>query len=124
MPLSEFDPHYIRIRQHQQAIIANFTVPFLTEEVNLEQLGHELFALVEQFGCRQLVVSMQGVEYLTSSGVGKLITLHRKMHRVEGVVIFCDFQESVEEILRTSKLLTYFNVAPNLVSALAALPKA
>lgn len=119
--LSEFEPTYLRVQQRDDAVIASFTVPRLSDEYNLEQLGHELFALVEQYGCRKLVVSLQGVNYLTSSGIGKLITLHRKMHRQQGAVIFCDIHEAVDDILRTSKLTTYFHVVADADAAVAAL---
>ena len=59
-------------------------VELLTEDVNLEQFGHELFALVEQFGCRRVVVNLKEVRMVTSAGLGKMITLHRKMHRHQG----------------------------------------
>src|SRR5207249_2591595 len=111
MPLNEFESAYLSVSERDNAVVAGFNVPRLTEDFNLEQLGHELFALVEQYGCRKLVVSLKLVEYVTSSGIGKLITLHRKMHRHGGQVIFCDMQKTVQEILQASKLNTYFTVA-------------
>lgn len=118
---SEFDPVYLAYEERNDLVIAEFTIPRLTEEFNLEQLGHELFALVEQYGCRKLVVSLGRVEYLTSSGIGKLITLHRKMHRQGGLVVFCDIQKPVEDILRASKLLGYFRIVENPTAAVASL---
>ena len=94
----------------------------LTEDVNLEQFGHELFALVEQFGCRRLIVDLHEVRVVTSAGLGKMITLHRKMHRHGGTVVFCQLQEAVEEVLHTSRLITYLHVAPDVAAALAAPP--
>lgn len=122
MSLSEFSPKYLRLEQVGDRVIVRVAVELLTEDVNLEQFGHELFALVEQFGCRRLVVDLEEVRMVTSAGLGKMITLHRKMHRHSGHVAFCRVQPAVEEVLHTSRLITYLQVAPDVESALALLP--
>jgi anti-anti-sigma factor len=124
--LSEFTPKYLRLQPAQgddETVIVGVAVELLTEDVNLEQFGHELYALVEQFGCRRLVVNLQAVRVVTSAGLGNMISLHRKMHRHEGHVVFCHVQKEVEEVLRTSRLITYLTVATDVDAALAALPK-
>jgi anti-sigma B factor antagonist len=122
--LSEFTPKYLRLKPAgDDAVVVSVAVELLTEDVNLEQFGHELFALVEQFGCRRLVVDLGEVRVVTSAGLGKMITLHRKMHRHQGHVIFCDVQSAVADVLRTSRLITYLAVAADQEAALAALPK-
>lgn len=123
MPLSEFTPKYLHLKTADDIVIVGVAVDLLTEEANLEQFGHELFALVEQFGCRRLVVNLSEVRVVTSAGLGKMITLHRKMHRHQGTVLFCNLQPAVEEVLRTSRLITYLQVAQNVDAALAALGK-
>ena len=122
--LSEFTPKYLRLEMVEDIVIVGVGVELLTEDVNLEQFGHELFALVEQFGCRRVVVNLSQVRMVTSAGLGKLITLHRKMHRHAGSVIFCHLQAAVEDVLRTSRLITYLQVADDVKAALAALPEA
>ncbi|HEY3968556.1 MAG TPA: STAS domain-containing protein [Planctomycetaceae bacterium] len=122
--LSEFTPKYLRLQPASaDTVVVSVAVELLTEDVNLEQFGHELFALVEQFGCRRLVVDLGAVRVVTSAGLGKMITLHRKMHRHQGTVVFCDVQPAVEEVLRTSRLITYLSVAANQEAALASFPK-
>lgn len=113
MSLDNFTPAYLKLSTDGDLVVVSFTVPQLNEEENIEQLGRELFALVEQFGCRKVVVSLRGVDYITSSAIGKLITLHRKLHRNDGRLVLCDVAGEVENILKTSKLLSYFNVAEN-----------
>jgi anti-sigma B factor antagonist len=121
--LSEFSPKYLRLEPRADVVVVRVSLPLLTEEINLEQVGHELFALVEQCGCRKLVVSLLDVQMITSAGLGKLITLHRKMHRHQGSVIFCDIQPAVEDVLRTSRLITYLHVSPDIEAGVALLPQ-
>jgi anti-sigma B factor antagonist len=121
--LSDFTPKFLEIEQRGEAVIATVAVSLLTEDINLEQLGHELFAIVEQFGCRKMVVNLRNIRMITSGGLGKMITIHRKMHRHQGTVIFCEVQPAVEEVLNTSHLITYLQVAPDVDAALAAIPE-
>lgn len=123
MSLSEFAPQYLRLEVRGDAVVVDVEAPFLTEDMNLEQFGHELFALVDQFGCRKLVVSMRNVRMVTSGGLGKMITVHRKMHRHEGTIVFCDLQQAVVDVLDTSRLITYLTVASDIEAALASLPQ-
>ena len=120
MSLRDFEPDYISVRQQDGVTIVGFTLSGLTEEANIDQVGHELFGLVEQYNCLKMVVSLKGVIYITSSGLGKLITLHRKMHRLQGQVAFCEVEPVVEDILKTSRLFTYFLITPDVDSGIAA----
>jgi len=115
---------WLELAVRHDIVIVGVGVELLTEDVNLEHFGHELFALVEQFGCRRVVVNLKEVRMVTSAGLGKMITMHRKMHRHQGTVIFCHLQEAVEDVLTTSRLITYLQVTPDVATALAALPKA
>jgi anti-sigma B factor antagonist len=110
-------PDYLSVREQDGVTIVGFTLSSLTEESNIDQVGQELFSLVEQFDCRSLVVSLRGVIYITSSGLGKLITLHRKMHRLKGQVAYCEVEPVVEDILKTSRLFNYFVITPDVQSA-------
>lgn len=121
MTLTEFDPQYFGLRHIESVTVVTFDMPQLTEDLNIEQLGHELFALVDQYHCRKLAVSLEGVDLLTSSVLGKMITLHRRMHRQNGQLVFCELEDGVRDVLRTSRLLTYFRVVDELEDALTAL---
>ncbi len=102
-------------------MVVCFKSRLLNDEENIEQLGQELFSLVEQSNWLKLALDLTNVEYLTSSVLGKLITLHRKLHRSQGKLVLFGLSEGVDAILRTSKLLTYFAVAENRDGAIAQL---
>lgn len=118
MLLTDFKPAYFNLREEGDVVVGQFSVSRLSDDQNIEQLGHDLFALVEQFDRRKVVLSMSNVEYLTSSVLGKLITMHRKMHRQQGRLVLCELQPDVTEIMRISRLNDYFKVAGSLDAAL------
>lgn len=117
MSAGQFHPAYLTVRTDGDVSIVGFTVSNLTDDENIEQLGRELFNLVDQTGCRKLVLDMDGVRYATSSVLGKLISLHRKVHRVDGRLIICNIGKGLEEIMSTSRLNRYFNMADDVASA-------
>ena len=120
MPLPD-QPIYVKLQEHGDVLVVGFTMRMLNDEENIEQLGQELFALVEQSNWLKLVLDMTNVEYVTSSVLGKLITLHRKLHRNKGKLVLFGLSPGVDSILRTAKLLTYFSVAESCDEAVAQL---
>lgn len=118
MLLNEFKPTYFNVREEGDVVVGQFCVPRLTEDQNVEQLGHDLFALVEHFAKRKVVLSLASVEFMTSSVLGKLITLHRKMHRQRGKLVLCDLQPGVNEVMRISRLHDYFKTSVTIDEAL------
>lgn len=91
-----------------EAVVVTFHRDQLTDEDNVERLGERLFSLVEQDGHRAVILNLSMVRYVTSSVLGKWITLHRKLVRKDGQLVLCHLQADLHNILDTSRLLTYF----------------
>ena len=121
MALPDLPTTYTTLEERGSVLIVGFKMKMLNDEENIEQLGQELFTLVEQYNWLKVAVDMSNVEYLTSSVIGKIITLHRKLHRHHGEMVLFGLTEGVATILRTSKLLSYFTVVDNKSAALAQL---
>ena len=121
MSLSDSSNSYFTLEEQGDVLVVSFKSRLLNDEENIEQLGQELFSLVEQSSWLKLVLDLSKVDYLTSSVLGKLITLHRKLHRSQGKMVLIGLTEGVDAILRTSKLLTYFAIADSRDAAIAQL---
>ena len=118
MSLIDFQPTYLKLSRDGEAVVAAFDRPNLSEDENIEQLGHELFSLVDQYDCRKVVLNLSAVEFVTSSFLGKMITLHRKLHRKDGKLVICHVHGGVADVMRSSRLLEYFHVTDSLDRAL------
>ena len=119
MPLSGHDPIYITISEQEGTTVVGFTSTRLTDDENIELLGRELFSLCDPKHSPRLVLDLAGVAFMTSSVLGKIITLHRKQHRREGRLVLCNIEPAIAEILETSRLISYFNTENDVNSALA-----
>jgi len=89
----------------------------LTDEDNIEQLGEALFALLEKGSRLRIILDLSQLDYVTSSVLGKFITLHRRLHRQGGALALCCMQPNVRETLRASRLLDYFQTAETVDAA-------
>lgn len=110
-------PNCFTCLQDGDVLIVTYHRPQLTDEDNLELMGEDLFRLVEKDQHRRIVLNLGMVEFVTSSVLGKWISLHRKLVRNSGSMVLCDLQPNVREILDASRLLTYFNHAETIDDA-------
>lgn len=112
-------PSCFTCMQDGDVLIVTFHRPQLTDEDNLELMGEELFRLVEKDQHRRIVLNLSMVEFVTSSVLGKWITLHRKLARQSGSLALCSLRPHVREILEASRLLSYFRSAETVDDAVA-----
>jgi anti-sigma B factor antagonist len=115
--VSQYRPANFSCEVEGESVRVVFPQQRITEDDNVEQIGEELFALVEQYRVKEIVCDFTSVNFITSSVLGKLITLHRKSSRVSGNLTLTGVQGELEQILRTSHLLDYFRVVPGARSA-------
>ena len=55
----------------------------ILDESNIQEMGRELFELVEQKRAK-ILLNFMNVEFLSSAALGKLITLDKKMKAAKG----------------------------------------
>lgn len=110
-------PSFFTLIADGDLAVATYHRTGLSDEDNIEQMGQELFSLVEQHSFRRVILNVSMVEYLTSAAIGKWITLHRKLARMQGALVLCGIQPTIRDILETSRLLSYFNTAESVEHA-------
>jgi anti-sigma B factor antagonist len=122
--LGDFKSAFLTIEDRSPVVVAHLTKQRLTEEENIEQLGQDFSILVEHYGCRKLVVDLEVVNLATSSALGKLISLHRNLHRRDGSLVLCGVKGMLLDVLHTANLIDYFGVADSVEEAVARLGEA
>jgi anti-sigma B factor antagonist len=109
--INEFKPAFMTLESRGSVVVAHISRATLSEEENIEELGQEFSKLVEHFGCRLLAVNLNLVNLVTSAALGKLISLHRNLHRRDGRLVVCGVQGMVQDVLVTARLTDYFTMA-------------
>ena len=110
MGLEDFNSRFFEANASSGSVVATFFPGRLDEEHNVEELGQSLFQLIDQYGYRQVALDLTQTSFVTSAVLGKLITLHRRLHRADGRLVLCGLQQPVETVMRRSNLLSYFQV--------------
>ena len=104
---------YFRLNRGQQVLIVRISRKRITDEDNVDQFGESLADLVDNEGVRRMLMDVEELEYVTSSVLGKLILVHRKLDRVGGLLVFCNVGPDLDEILEATRLTTLFHIAPD-----------
>ena len=110
MGLEDFNSRFFEADASSGSVVATNFPARLDEEHNVEELGQSLFQLIDQYGYRQVALDLTQTSFVTSAVLGKLITLHRRLHRADGRLVLCGLQQPVETVMRRSNLLSYFQV--------------
>ncbi|HWL08058.1 MAG TPA: STAS domain-containing protein [Planctomicrobium sp.] len=108
-----------RFQQQDDAAVFVLNLSRMSEEENLEQLDRDWRVLIEKLKLQTVVIDLSSVEYMTSTAIGRLISLHRQMIRQQGQLFLCSLRKAVMETLQTSHLLNYFRVTDTPDAALA-----
>ena len=120
MLLSDFESKYFKHYQageNKDITVVQFLMSHMTDEDNIEVFGLDLNALIERYNCDRVIVDAEKIEYVTSSVLGKLITLHRKLHRTDGRMVICNVGDAFGDVLQTSRLHSYFTIADTIDDA-------
>jgi anti-sigma B factor antagonist len=92
----------------------------IIEDINIQELGQELFRLVETDGRRRLLLDFSAVDFLSSAALGKLITLDKKMKSHGGFLKLANIRSEIYEVFAITKLNRLFDIRKDEADALAA----
>jgi len=82
----------------------------ILDEGNIQELGKELFALVEEDNRKSLLLNFSAVEFLSSAALGKLITLDKKVKAHGGKLKLCKIRPEIYEVFAITRLNKYFDI--------------
>lgn len=100
--------------------VVRFVDRKILDESNIQQLGNELFRLVEEEKKSKLLLNFSNVEFLSSGALGKLITLDKKVKAHDGVLKLSNIRPEIYEVFAITKLNKLFDIKDDEAAALAA----
>ena len=100
--------------------IVTFRDRKILDEAAIQELGAELFALVEVDNRKTILLDFAGVEFLSSAALGKLITFDRKVKTSKGRLKLCGVAPGILEVFQVTKLNKVFDIRPDAAEAMAA----
>ncbi len=92
----------------------------ILDDASIQELGQELFNLVEVDMCQKMVLNFSKVDFLSSAALGKLITLDKKIKANRGKLKLSNIRPEIYEVFVITKLNKLFDIHDDEASALAA----
>lgn len=101
-----------RLKVHEQGDVSvvEFRDSKILDETLIQEIGIELFALVDQQFRPKLLLDFSNVDYLSSAALGKLITLHKRIREKKGLLRFCTIKPKIYDVFRITKLDKIFEI--------------
>jgi anti-anti-sigma factor len=87
---------------------------------DIQELGDELFALVESEERKTLLLNFSNVEFLSSAALNKLIILDKKVKAVSGKLKLSNLKTEIREVFAITRLDQLFDIKDDEADALAA----
>lgn len=100
--------------------VVRFVDRKILDEANIQELGSELFALVERENRKQLLLNFSNVEFLSSAALGKLITLDKKVKAAGGKLKLSNIRPEIYEVFAITRLNRLFDIKNDETEALSA----
>ena len=82
----------------------------IIEDINIQELGREMFRLVEVDHRERLVLNFSAVNFLSSAALGKLITLDKKMKARGGALKLSNIRPEIYEVFAITRLDRLFDI--------------
>ena len=96
--------------------IVNFADKKILDEANIQQMGEEMFSLVD--GPRKILLNFTNVEYLSSAALGQLITMNKSVAAAGGRLRLCCIHPQIFEVFKITKLNKLFDIQKDEQAAL------
>ncbi|MCD4823933.1 MAG: STAS domain-containing protein, partial [Phycisphaerae bacterium] len=82
----------------------------ILDEVSIARLGEDLGTLVGKSPNPKLVIDFVNVTNMSSSALGMLITLHKRVREASGRLRLCNIQPNIMEVFRITRLEEIFDI--------------
>ena len=109
----------LEVNEVADVTVVRFRDQKIVEDLNIQELGQELFQLVEKDRREKILLNFSSVEFLSSAALGKLITLDKKVKAHSGSLKLCRIRPEIYEVFAITKLNRLFDIKDEEADALA-----
>jgi anti-sigma B factor antagonist len=100
--------------------VVRFSDRKIVDSANIEQLGTELTSLVIDEDRHNLLLNFDGVEFMSSAALNKLISLNNKVKQAGGRMRLCGLRSEIKEVFTITRLDRVFDIRNSEEDALTA----
>jgi len=111
----------IEVSESANVTVIRFQDQKIIDPEAIQELGQELFDLVERDDRKKMVLNFENVEFLSSAALGKLITFEKKSKRNDAKLILTNISPEIYQVFAITNLDKLFQIKDSEADALAVL---
>ncbi len=104
------DEQRLLVEAVDDVTVVTFKDKKILDEAVIQEVGDQLFSLVDKQYKTRLLLNFENVEYLSSAALGKLITLNKRVKEENGELKLCNIIPEIYEVFRITKLNRLFEI--------------
>jgi len=111
----------VMIHLIRDVCVVNFNTASILEAAEIQHLGTQLYDLVDGQAHRKIILDFSKVKSLSSSALGILINLQKKIESIKGRIVICGLRKDLKrpfEIARIDRLFTFSDDEDQALAAL------
>jgi len=112
---------HITVNESANVSVIQFTDEKIIDSETIQELGQELFDLIEQEQRNKIVLNFSNVEFLSSAALGKLITFDKKAKKSKAELILTNISPEIYQVFIITNLDKLFQIKDSEADALAVL---
>jgi anti-sigma B factor antagonist len=106
------NPHFT-VHPFEKYSVVEFRTSSLMDPIILEDIGKELYRLVDEEDRRKLLLDFEKVQYLSSQAIGIILTLNKKMAPLKySKLVLCGVGPKLMELLKITRLDRILTIKP------------
>jgi anti-sigma B factor antagonist len=90
----------------------------ILDEINIAEIGDQIKALIAENDQPKIVLDFARVAHMSSSALGMLITLNKRVAERNGQLRLCNIQEAIYEVFVITRLNEIFTICQSRQEAL------
>ena len=114
----------IKVSTQGNVTIAELVDKKILDEISIAEISRQLERLVTAAAAPRIVLDFASVAHMSSSMLGKLITLNKHVREHQGHMRLCNVQPAINEVFVITRLSEVFHVTQTRDQAVAELEKA
>ena len=108
----------LNVTTEGDATVVELTDRKILDEVNISQIGERLNGLVADSDSPKVIIDFSAVSHMSSSALGMLITLHKRIREKGGQLRLCAIQPGIYEVFVITRLNEIFQICSSRGAAL------
>ena len=105
-------PHFV-INTVEKYTIIEFRIVSLMDSLVIEEIGSQLYPLVDEQDKRHIILDFEKVQYLSSQAIGLVLNMHKKLSTLKrSKLILCGVGPKLMELMKITRLDRVLTIKP------------